>query len=47
MTFSFRRGEICRHCKGSGDSDGIVHVCESCKGSGRMTRKVKVKDGYK
>mgnify|MGYP006995462366 CR=1 FL=1 len=27
MTFSFRRGEICRKCKGTGDAGAQFHGC--------------------
>ena len=45
--YSFRRGEICKHCKGTGDTTGVLHTCPICSGSGKMMRKVKVKDQVK
>lgn len=45
--YSFRRGEICKHCKGTGDISGMLHKCNACAGSGKMVRKVKVKDQVK
>jgi len=45
--YSFRRGEICKHCKGTGDISGVLHTCSVCGGTGKMVRKVKVKDAVK
>lgn len=45
--YSFRRGEICKHCKGTGDVTGTLHQCDACGGTGKMIRKVKVKDTIK
>lgn len=42
MVFPFRRGEICKACKGSGDQGGVLHQCEACQGSGKMKRTVQV-----
>jgi DnaJ-class molecular chaperone len=47
MVYSFRRGEICKHCKGTGDVSGEKKTCPICGGSGKMTREVKVKDAIK
>lgn len=47
MVYSFRRGEICKHCKGTGDSGGEKTPCPACSGSGKMFREVKVKDEVK
>jgi DnaJ-class molecular chaperone len=45
--YGFRRGEICKNCKGTGDTTGTLHTCSVCGGSGKMVRKVKVKDQVK
>jgi DnaJ-class molecular chaperone len=45
--FHFSRGEICKHCKGTGDVSGTIHTCSVCGGTGKMIRKVKVKDTVK
>jgi DnaJ-class molecular chaperone len=45
--YSFRRGEICKNCKGTGDLSGTKHSCPVCGGSGKMFREVKVKDTVK
>lgn len=45
--YSFRRGEICKHCKGTGDLSGKKQVCPVCGGTGKMFREVKVKDTVK
>lgn len=47
QVYSFRRGEICKHCKGTGDESGEKKTCTSCGGSGKMFREVKVKDEVK
>lgn len=47
MTFSFRRGQICRKCKGTGDEGGHINPCEHCNGTGKMFRTVTVKDTTK
>lgn len=47
LTFSFRRGEICKKCKGTGDQGGELHPCEHCNGTGKMIRTVQVKDKKK
>lgn len=38
MVYSFRRGEICKHCKGTGESGGEKTPCSACSGSGKMFR---------
>ena len=47
MVYSFRRGQICKHCKGTGDSGAQKTPCPLCSGSGKMVREVKVKDEVK
>ena len=47
MVFGFRRGEICKRCKGTGDESGVLKDCPVCNGTGKMTRSVKVKDSVK
>jgi len=40
--FSFRRGYICKHCKGTGDSSAKMEKCPICGGTGKIFKKVKV-----
>ena len=47
MVFSFRRGEICKRCKGTGDESGVLKDCPVCNGSGKTKRSVKVKGELK
>jgi DnaJ-class molecular chaperone len=45
--YSFRRGEICKQCKGTGDLSGVKQPCKACQGSGKIVKEVKVKDTIK
>lgn len=47
MVYSFRRGQICKHCKGTGQQAGVKHSCPVCSGSGKMVREVNVKGQIK
>jgi DnaJ-related protein SCJ1 len=47
MVYSFRRGEICKQCKGTGDAGGQKQTCPACGGSGKMVREVNVKGEVK
>jgi len=40
--FSFRRGEICKVCKGTGDSLSSMSSCDMCGGKGLMRRQVRL-----
>ncbi len=38
LQYSFRRGEICKSCKGTGDVSGKLKTCEACSGTGKMVK---------
>lgn len=40
--FSFRRGEICKVCKGTGDALESMQKCNHCGGTGNIRRKVRL-----
>lgn len=34
--FGFRRGELCKTCKGTGDARATLSTCSKCNGSGHL-----------
>ena len=40
--FSFRRGELCKTCKGTGDAKATLSKCTLCGGKGNIERRIKV-----
>lgn len=38
--YSFRRGEVCKKCKGTGDATGRIGACPHCEGVGMVSRRV-------